>query len=104
MHKAFSRKMNLNEVDSVHAEDFLDDGTPIRFRIDIDRRDGTDGSAVLISKEQVQKFSYLPDSHAAQVKPLSLLVKPGEQSPCKSLTVNLKKKKLPDKSNLLHLY
>lgn len=41
MLKAFSRKMNLKEIDSVYAEDFLDDGTPIRLRIDIDHRDGS---------------------------------------------------------------
>eukprot|EP00606_Chrysophyceae_sp_TOSAG23-5_P000165 GSChrysophyteH2.ASY1.ANO1.1022.1 assembled CDS len=41
MLRQFSIDQGLEEVDSVSAEDFLDDGSPIRLRIHIDRRDGS---------------------------------------------------------------
>ena len=41
MLRQFSFDQGLEEVDSVSAEDFLDDGSPIRLRIHIDRRDGS---------------------------------------------------------------
>jgi len=41
MLREFSLKEGMPEVGSVFAEDFLDDGTPIRLRIEIDRRMGS---------------------------------------------------------------
>ena len=43
MLKQFARDQQLKAIDSVYAEDFMDDGTPICLRIDID---STTGSAV----------------------------------------------------------
>ncbi|CAM9925903.1 unnamed protein product, partial [Heterosigma akashiwo] len=41
MLRTFSLAQGLPEVGTVSAEDFLDDGTPIRLAITIDRRDGS---------------------------------------------------------------
>lgn len=41
MLRAFSLREHLQPVDSVSAEDYLDDGTPIRLRIEIDRVAGS---------------------------------------------------------------
>lgn len=41
MLKTFSANEGLEEVDTVSADDFLDDGTPIALRIEIDRRSGS---------------------------------------------------------------
>lgn len=37
----FSTSQNLKEVDTVSAEEHMDDGTPIRLAVTIDRRDGS---------------------------------------------------------------
>ena len=37
----FSKSQNLKEVDTVSAEEHMDDGTPIRLAVTIDRRDGS---------------------------------------------------------------
>lgn len=41
MLKEFSLKENMKEIDTVTAEDFLDDGTPIKLAITINRNDGS---------------------------------------------------------------
>lgn len=41
MLREFSRQEGMDEVGTVVAEDFLDDGTPIKLSITIDRRDGS---------------------------------------------------------------
>jgi 5-oxoprolinase (ATP-hydrolysing) len=41
MLKDLSTSWNLKEVDSVEAVDYLDDGSPIRLKLTIDRRDGS---------------------------------------------------------------
>jgi 5-oxoprolinase (ATP-hydrolysing) len=41
MLRSFSERMGLQSVDSVSAEDFLDDGSPIRLKITIDREAGS---------------------------------------------------------------
>jgi len=38
--KALSKSKGLEEVGSVHAEDRMDDGSPIRLKLTIDRKDG----------------------------------------------------------------
>lgn len=42
-YRVFSLQEGLQEIDTVHAEDFLDDGTPIKLAVTIDR---TQGSAI----------------------------------------------------------
>lgn len=37
----FSKSQNLKEVDTVSAEEHMDDGTPIHLAVTIDRRDGS---------------------------------------------------------------
>ena len=37
----FSQEQGLKEVDTVSAEEYMDDGTPIRLAVTIDRRDGS---------------------------------------------------------------
>ena len=37
----FSTSQGLKEVDTVSAEEYMDDGTPIRLAVTIDRRDGS---------------------------------------------------------------
>ena len=41
MLRSFSQTMNLGEVDTVFAEDQMDDGTPICLTVTIDRREGS---------------------------------------------------------------
>ena len=41
MLREFSLECGLPEVGEVVAEDCMDDGTPIRLRVTVDRRDGT---------------------------------------------------------------
>jgi len=41
MLKELSIQKNLDEVDSVSAVDYMDDGTPIKLKLTIDRRDGS---------------------------------------------------------------
>ena len=41
MLKALSKREGLTEVDTVEANDFLDDGSEIVLRLTIDRRDGS---------------------------------------------------------------
>ena len=41
VYREFSLKEGMQEVDTVSAEDFLDDGTPIRLAVTIDRKHGS---------------------------------------------------------------
>lgn len=41
MLRELSHQRGLKEIDSVEAEDFMDDGTPIRLRLTIDRKKGS---------------------------------------------------------------
>jgi 5-oxoprolinase (ATP-hydrolysing) len=41
MLRAFSRREGMKEIDVAVAEDFLDDGTPIRLSVTIDRPNGS---------------------------------------------------------------
>lgn len=41
VYREFSLKEGMQEVDNVSAEDFLDDGTPIRLAVTIDRKHGS---------------------------------------------------------------
>lgn len=41
MLKELSKKNNMNEVDSVYSVDYMDDGTPIKLKLTIDRNEGT---------------------------------------------------------------
>lgn len=41
MLKELSIQKNLDEVGSVSAIDYMDDGTPIKLKLTIDRRDGS---------------------------------------------------------------
>ncbi len=41
MFKQLSTSQGLKEVDTIYAEDFLDDGSPIVLRLTIDRKDGS---------------------------------------------------------------
>jgi 5-oxoprolinase (ATP-hydrolysing) len=41
MLKELSKKNNMDEVDSVYSIDYMDDGTPIKLKLTIDRNEGT---------------------------------------------------------------